>query len=210
MGGGKKSKKVSVVQYKVRWEGYSKDDDSWVDAYQITPACIAAFNGEETSGKGPTSLLATIPTAKHPSSPGYAAFKNLMDWSEGTMAIKGGNSGPGKRDRGASSLKTVGGGASSSSSALSSSSASSSSASSSTRQQKPLVPRLPNMAPPVLIVSVNLPRLDSLPTAKPLCEENPTEGASPKRSLIATALTLFRSKELELGCVVEQQRVVKK
>ena len=74
-GGGKKSKKLSVVQYKVRWAGYSKDDDSWVDADQITPSCIAAFNGEEMSGKVPTSLLATIPTAKHPSSPGYAAFK---------------------------------------------------------------------------------------------------------------------------------------
>ena len=73
-GGGKKSKKVSVMQYKVRWAGYSEDDDSWVDADQITPACIAAFYGEETSGKGLTSLLATIPTAKHPSSPGYAAF----------------------------------------------------------------------------------------------------------------------------------------
>ena len=74
-GGVKKSKKVSVVQYKIRWAGYSEDDDSWVDADQITPACIAAFNGEETSGKGPTSLLATILTAKHPSSPGYAPFK---------------------------------------------------------------------------------------------------------------------------------------
>ena len=153
---------MSVVQYKVRWAGFSEDDESWVDTDQITPACIAAFYGEETSGKGPASLLTTIPTAKHPPSPNYAPFKNLMASSEGTMAIKGGKSGPGKRDRGASSSKTGGGGAPSSSSALSSSSASSNSASSSTLQQQPLVPRLPNMAPLVLIVSVKLPRLDSL------------------------------------------------
>ena len=108
--GATKRIRIEVVQYLVRWDGEEWNDerwDSWVNAEDITPACIAAFNGEETTGGGAAKMLAKVPTAEHPSHPGYAQAKSLYAWTKGIRSQHDGKAGQSKPSRRSSSSTSV-------------------------------------------------------------------------------------------------------
>ena len=96
---GARTVKKKVKEFLVRWAGYDAKYDSYVREEFVSPVCIAAFKGGTSLTQKPSEMLATVPEAKHPSSPGYEAAARFAAWSRGVAATHGGKSVPSKRKR---------------------------------------------------------------------------------------------------------------
>ena len=65
-----------VPEYLVHWKGYNDSHNLWVKKEDITKDCVDEFNGRTISSA--CEMLATVPVALHPSSPGYAMEKKSL------------------------------------------------------------------------------------------------------------------------------------
>ena len=85
-----------VPEYLVHWKGYNNSHNLWVKKEDITKDCVDEFNGRTISSA--SEMLATVPVALHPSSPGYAMAKKMSSMMKQKVILKDGVHAP-KRSR---------------------------------------------------------------------------------------------------------------